>query len=37
MTMKNGNETQSTDDYEEEWKCKGESLNNIFEILNDFE
>ena len=29
--------TRLIDDYEEEWKCKGEPLNNIFEILNDFE
>ena len=29
--------TQSIDDCEEEWECKGEPLNNIFEILSDFE
>ena len=29
--------TWSIDDYEEKWECKEESLNIIFEILNDFE
>ena len=28
--------TRSIDGYEEEWECKGEPLNKIFEILNEF-